>query len=157
MPEGLNKTGADDLLAEIRQIDVREDFSKDIHKMRKVRVEKSDQARKEALTLKTRAIDILTDEVAQHKASLRALSATEATGLRNQMEFLEQAQTRAKGTITVLREAKAVADSDLAKALKHFRLLDEFHNNFKLQAIQKQKELAEAEITQEQGANRRKR
>lgn len=109
--------------------------------MRKVRVEKSDQARKEALTL--RAINILTDEVAQ--ASLRALSATEATGLRNQMEFLEQAQTRAKGTITVLREAKAVADSDLAKALKHFRLLDEFHNNFKLQAIQKQKELAEAE------------
>lgn len=76
-----------------------------------------------------------------------SLSATKATGLGSRIGSLELAQSRADSTIAALREAYAKANFNLVKTSRDFKLLEEFHNNFKSGAVQRQKELARDKTT----------
>lgn len=73
--EELSRTAADDLMEKIRKIEAKKDFSKDLQAMAKIfrNMEKSDQARKDFFSLRAKAIDLLMEEVAQHKANTQIL------------------------------------------------------------------------------------
>lgn len=96
----VDQTSADTIIQQTRQLDIKEDFFKDLKLLWNVlkRTEKPDKARKDVFSLRSRAIKLLTEEVGRHKINTKKLEemgqclSTEETTDYKQLHSLGQAR-----------------------------------------------------------------